>query len=141
MGYRRITRMTLQEFQQICVDALREFKDMEPDKSGNMKKNATQMRFEDNEDGYEAIIRINPSIAPYSVYTVIPWSETSPVIVNAPRRPSLKGKSSFLWNKGGTPEQSPKKNPNEGWIDAAVELLAEYINNRVKGELTKPDGD
>ena len=107
---------------------------MEPEKSGNMKKNATLMHFEEHEDGYEAVIRINPDIAPYSVYTVIPWSETSSTIKNAPRRPSLLGKSSFLWNNGGSLEEQPKKNPNEGWIDAAVELLTEYIAARVKGD-------
>lgn len=128
-------KLTEEEFQKICREALEEFREMEPNvmkkSSGHMRNNATKLEF----DGFTAKLWIDPGEAPYSVYTVINWGETSPVIINAPKRPELKGKSSFLWRHGNTPEREPKKNPNEGWIDGAVRAIAESIAAKLKGRL------
>jgi hypothetical protein len=108
------------------------FRDFEPNKSGNMARNATKLTevLEDG-DGFIAAIYIDTMIAPYSIYTVIPWLDTSKTIINAPRAPHLLGKSSFLWNDGDKPHGTPKKNPNEGWIDFAVKQLADIIREYV----------
>lgn len=135
--------MNIVDFEKICEYALAEFREQEPNATGNMARNATKLKYDyaSPKDGiYSAHIFIDPSVAPYSIYTVIDWRDTSPIIINAPRAPHLKGKSSFLWNKGDTPEASPKKNPNQGWIDGAVKHLANYIARIIGGVVEKNDG-
>lgn len=52
-------------------------------------------------------IYIDETVAPYVFYTQEPW------------------------------EDRPGKNPNEGWVEKAVDYLAHYINSRIKGEIKK----
>lgn len=125
--------MTREQFEELVSYALMRFRDFEPNKSGNMARNATKATevTELSDGGLEAAIYIDPAVAPYSIYTVIPWIDTSRTIINAPRAPHLLGKSSFLWNDGDKPHGTPKKNPNEGWIDFAVKQLADIIREYV----------
>lgn len=130
--------MTQLDFEKICEYALAEFRDSEPNKRGNMAGKATKLEhvYAYPERGeYASYIYIDTNIAPYSIYTVIDWRDTSRVIINTPRAPWLKDKSSFLWNKGDTPEASPKRNPNQGWIDGAVKHLADYIGYLTDGKV------
>lgn len=123
--------MTRRDFENLVAAEFNAFRGEEPNASGNMSKDATKLEF----DGNTAIIRIDPEIAPYSVYTVINWGETSPIIVNAPKRPELLNKSSFLWNDGDTPYGTPKKNPNEGWIGRSVEAMVKRIAAKLRGRI------
>lgn len=130
--------MRAAEFEKICRYALAEFRECEPAKSKNMRDTATKGELtyaDESREEYEFQIKIDGNIAPYGIYTVIPWGDTSPVIINAPKKPSLKGKSSFLWNRGNTPERTPKQNPNEGWIYGAVQHLSDYIAYLIDGKV------
>lgn len=124
-------RLRKRDFENLAADEFNTFRASEPNHSGNMANNATKLEY----DGNTAIIRIDADIAPYSVYTVISWADTSPIIKRAPKRPELLGKSSFLWNNGDKPFGTPKKNPNEGWIDRAVFAMALSIANKLKGKM------
>ena len=134
--------MTQLDFEKLCEYALSEFRDSEPNDTGNMARNATKLEhvyaYPDRGE-YASYIYIDTNVAPYSIYTVIDWADTSPIIINTPRAPWLKGKSSFLWNKGDKPERTPKKNPNQGWIDGAVKHLANYIAYLTGGTVTEAE--
>lgn len=106
-------------FEKLAMRLFGLFREFEPEKSGNMKKEATSLVFS---DAFEARITINPDKAPYSVYTVINWGLTSPVIRRA-KNPAWIGRRSFLYNKDGT----PKDNPNEDWIQKTVDALMRDI--------------
>ena len=125
--------ITESEFKDICRKALDEFRQREPYKNGHMAKDATKLEFP---EPFTAKLYIDPEVAPYSVYTVIDWADTSPTIKKAPRKPELLGKSSFLWTDGDKPHGQPKKNPNQGWIDRAVAFIAKYIAAEMKGTLS-----
>lgn len=110
---------------------LQELRRREPYRSGNMAYNATKKQ---KFSSTAAEIYIDEKIAPYSVYTVIPWSETSPVIVNAKNRAWI-GRSSFLWERGNMPDGYPKANPNLDWLGKAVGEIAEALAVRIGGKL------
>ena len=111
--------MNENDFLELCRKALNWFGTFVPEDTGNMWRNAVKL---EARGPFAHDIVIDEKIAPYSVYTVIPWSETSPVIVNSDN-PELIGKVSPLWYDRDT----PKKNPNEGWIEKAVEAVAGWI--------------
>ena len=120
------------DFERLVSRALSIFRGKEPYKSGNMKHNATKLEMIGE---YKAKIYIDPSVAPYYKYTEFTWAETSPIIINAPRRPELLGKSSFLWNDGDKPYGTPKKNPNQGWTKVAMHELAKQIAQELGGRV------
>ena len=124
-------KLTVAMFERLIIGALDTFKKKEPKHTGNMADTATKTDI----GTFEAKIFIDPEDAPYYKYTEFPWAETSPVIVNAPNRPSLLGKSSFLWNDGDKPYGTPKQNPNEGWTKPGMKAVAEYVAARVGGEI------
>lgn len=127
-------KITKADFERLVSRALSIFRGKEPRRSGNMKHNATKLEMIGE---YKAKIYIDPSVAPYYKYTEFPWSETSPVIVNTPRRPELLGKSSFLWNDGDKPYGTPKKNPNQGWTKSAMYNTAKQIAQELGGRITE----
>lgn len=122
--------MTRRDFENLVAAEFNAFRGEEPNASGNMKDSTTLTY-----DGNTAAITIPVEKVPYSVYTVVNWGETSPIIVNAPKRPSLLGKSSFLWNDGDKPYGTPKKNPNEGWIGRSVEAMVKRIAAKLRGRI------
>ena len=104
------------------------FRQVAPRATGNMADIATKGI---RESKFEYRITIDPDIAPYSVYTQIPWYETSNYIINSTKHPDWNWKkASFLWDKDAT---LPKKNPNEGWIDRAVLRIVKRISKRFNG--------
>ena len=127
-------KLTATMFERLILGALGMFKKHEPKDTGNMADTATQS---ESIAPFEAKIFIDPVKAPYYKYTEFTWAETSPIIVNAPKRPSLLGKSSFLWNDGDKPHGTPKQNPNQGWTKGAMRAVAEYIAAEVGGEITE----
>lgn len=130
MGNRRSSCMRY-NITDISHEALRIFKKYVPKDTQNMARNATKLR---GTGRYRCEIFIDENVAPYSIYTVIPWADTSPVIVRA-KNPAWIGRSSFLWNRGDSEDGTPKKNPNEGWIEGAVAALAQELADRLGGKL------
>lgn len=111
--------------QEIANSALEQFRELEPKDTGNMAYTATVL--EKHGESYEIIIQ--PEKAPYAYYTVCPWRETSPLIWRSEKHPEWNGKKvSFLYKDINT----PKKNPNEGWIDRAVLEVATSIAKKTK---------
>ena len=127
-------KITQAAFERAIADALLAFRGAEPAASHNMEENATKKKITGN---FEGKIYIDQAVAPYWKYTEFTWAETSPVIVNAPRNPSLLGKSSVLWDNGDKPDGKPKKNPNEGWTEGAMRVAAERIAASLGGKITK----
>ena len=123
-------KLTKADFERLAAEALAEFRGLEPRDSNNMADTATKLEFTGD---FEARIYIDQKIAPYWKYTEFTWAETSPVIVNAPNNPALLGRSSFLWNKGDTPDGTPKRNPNQGWTKRAMIAVAAFIAYRLGG--------
>lgn len=126
--------MTYADFEQLCLEALNEFKKRAPRDTGNLADVATSLQIV---GPYECRIVISAEKAPYAVYTNVNWGQTSPVILNSQKHPDWNGKkSSPLWNDAKT----PKQNPNEGWIDMAVFRIAEGIATKFGGVI-KHDND
>lgn len=102
----------------LAIQVLQMVKSLAPVKTGNLKFNSIRLHsrgISANEKG-ELInrfeITIGGHIAPYAVYTNEPWI-------------------SDKWHG--------KKNPNEGWIDNAVELCARFTANGLSARLEKND--
>lgn len=93
------------QFKRICQDALRELRGLAPYDTGNLALNAIKMEMPSPNI---CLIYVDESIAPYMPYTTRPWV--------APR-----------WNG--------RKNPNEGWWQAACELIAERVAQRLNGTI------
>lgn len=97
--------MTQGEFSAVCDLALQTLKELAPYDTGNLAHNAVRLEFISPN---EALLYVDEKIAPYMPYTNEPW--VSP-----------------YWNG--------KKNPNEGWFDAAAELVAEVVAKFSRGEI------
>lgn len=97
--------VTNKRFKIACEKACATLRELAPKDTGNLAYNAIKIEFES--DGV-CRIYVDESIAPYMPFTTKPWIAKR-------------------WNG--------KKNPNEGWWQAAVELLAEYIAQELGGDL------
>lgn len=95
------------KFKRACQRACKQLRGLAPYDTGNLALNAIKIEFPSPD---VCVIYVDESIAPYMPYTTKPWI--------SPR-----------WNG--------KKNPNEGWWQAAGELLAEYLAAEVGAELQK----
>lgn len=98
--------MTSEDFAALCDLAFETLQDLAPYDTGNLSRNSIRL-IRWSEN--EAVIYIDKKIAPYMPYTNEPWIAER-------------------W-KG-------KKNPNEGWFDAAAELIAELVADLSEGEIT-----
>lgn len=113
--------------------ALMVFREYVPIKDGNLRLKATNGKLIGARQ-YE--IRVDANIAPYAMYTQIPWSDTSPLIWRSVKHPEWNGKHhSFLYNHNGWTPTTAKQNPNEGWVDRAALAVAKEVAHQVKGEL------
>lgn len=92
-------------FQRECRRELKNLKSLAPYDTGNLANNAIKYEFPDPS---VCVIYVDERVAPYMPYTTRPWV--------SPR-----------WNG--------KKNPNEGWWQAAGELVAEDLAQKLGGEL------
>ena len=97
--------MTDADFAAACELAVETLRKRAPYDTGNLARNAIQIRMISSK---EFVISVNESIAPYMPYTNEPWLAER-------------------WHG--------RKNPNEGWFDAAVQLIAETMTDLLKGEL------
>lgn len=95
------------KFKRACQRACKQLRSLAPYDTGNLALNAIKIEFPSPD---VCVIYVDESIAPYMPYTTKPWI--------SPR-----------WNG--------KKNPNEGWWQAAGELLAEYLAAEVGAELQR----
>lgn len=93
------------QFKRVCQDAVRELRGLAPRDTGNLAINAIKMEMVSPS---VCLIYVDESIAPYMPYTTRPWV--------APR-----------WNG--------KKNPNEGWWQAACEQIAERVAKKINGTI------
>ena len=95
------------KFKRACQRACKQLRGLAPYDTGNLALNAIKIEFPSPD---VCVIYVDESIAPYMPYTTKPWI--------SPR-----------WNG--------KKNPNEGWWQAAGELIAEFIAKEVGAELQR----
>lgn len=95
------------ELMQAVLVAYNAFKAVVPIYTGNMRYNATQIGQYGNG---MYVIAVDGGIAPYAVYTNEPWI---------------------------SPKWNGKSNPNEGWIESGVELMATIIAQTLGGRLVK----
>ena len=95
------------KFQRACRKALRQLRSLAPYDTGNLALNAIKIEFPAPN---VCEIYVDESIAPYMPYTTRPWL---------------------------SPRWHGKKNPNEGWWQAAGELIAEFIAKEVGAELQR----
>ena len=93
------------QFIRICRDVLRELRGLAPYDTGDLALKAIKMEMPSPN---VCLIYVDESIAPYMPYTTRPWV--------SPR-----------WNG--------KKNPNEGWWQAACELIAERVAQKINGTI------
>ena len=96
-----------EKFQRACERACKQLRGRAPKDTGNLAFNAIKIEFPSPD---ECIIYVDEAIAPYMPYTTRPWI--------APR-----------WHG--------RKNPNEGWWQAAGELVFEYVAQQLGGELKR----
>ena len=95
--------MEMAQFVGLTVGAFQIFQAIVPIDTGNMRYNATTF----NSTGtMSCTIKVDGHIAPYAVYTNEPWV---------------------------SPRWHGKKNPNEGWVEGGVELIAMYISQQLGG--------
>ena len=97
--------MRREDFIAACELATEMLRDLAPYDTGNLALNAIQMVVVSSR---EVWVYVSESIAPYMVYTNEPWIAKR-------------------WNG--------KKNPNEFWFEAAVELISEELADLLEGEL------
>ncbi len=93
------------KFRRVCRDACEQLRILAPYDTGNLALNAIKIEFPSPST---CIIYVDEAIAPYMQYTTRPWVS-----------PRWKG----------------RKNPNEGWWQAAGELIVERIAQNVKGSI------
>lgn len=93
------------KFRRACEKACRELRKLAPYDTGNLAIHAIKIEFP---SANECHIYVDESIAPYMPYTTRPWV---------------------------SPKWHGKKNPNEGWWQAACELLIDLIAQELDGEL------
>jgi hypothetical protein len=93
------------QFVRACLNATEKLRELAPKDTGNLAYNAIKIEFKDKDT---CVIRVDERIAPYMPYTTLPWA---------------------------SPKWHGRKNPNEGWWDAAVELILEELAKELKGDL------
>ena len=99
--------MEQSQFIALTVGAFQIFQGIVPIDTGNMRLNATQFA---STGLKSASIRVDGAVAPYAVYTNEPWL---------------------------SPRWGGKKNPNEGWVEGGVELIAMYLAQSLGGRVIK----
>lgn len=95
--------MTQEKFIQLTVGAFQIFQAIVPIDTGNLRYNATNY---DSTGERSCEFIVDGKIAPYAVYTNEPWL--------SPRWHGLK-------------------NPNEGWVQGGLELVAMYLSQQLGG--------
>ncbi len=93
------------QFRRVCQRATKELRGLAPYDTGNLAINAITIEFPSPD---VCIIYVDESIAPYMPFTTKPWV---------------------------SPKWNGKKNPNEGWWQAAGELIVEYVAKQVDGKV------
>ena len=93
------------QFKRICQRAVKELRGLTPYDTGNLAMNAVKMEMV---SPTVCLIYVDESIAPYMPYTTFPWI---------------------------SPKWNGRKNPNEGWWQAAGELLVDYVAQQVEGKV------
>lgn len=99
-----------QKFRIVCERAVKQLRGLAPYDTGNLALNAIKIEFPSPD---VCVIYVDESIAPYMPFTTRPWVAER-------------------WHG--------KKNPNEGWWQAAGELIAEYVAAELGAELKKAGG-
>ncbi len=94
-----------EDFKAACELAFEELQKLAPYDTGNLALNAIRIEFTSSK---RCVIYVDESIAPYMPYTTEKWLS-----------PYWRG----------------KKNPNEGWFESAVQLIAEVLADLCGGEL------
>jgi hypothetical protein len=97
--------LTHAKFKTVCELACKQLRELAPYDTGNLALNAIKIEFP---SPTTCLIYVDESIAPYMPYTTRPWVA-----------PKWKG----------------RKNPNEGWWQAAGELIVEFIARETQGEI------
>ena len=104
--------VTWGEFKIACIEAKNIIKEaISPRDTGNLADNALTIEFPSKNTCY---IYVDESIAPYMPFTTKPWI---------------------------SPRWRGKKNPNEGWWQSAGETVAQYIADKLQGDLTTFSGN
>lgn len=93
------------QFERICQRAVKELRGLAPYDTGNLAMNAIKMEMV---SPTVCMIYVDERIAPYMPYTTFPWV---------------------------SPKWNGRKNPNEGWWQAAGELLVDYVAQQVEGKV------
>lgn len=95
--------MEQSQFIALTMNAFQIFRAIVPIDTGNMRYNATQFY----STGMRSVtIRVDGTVAPYALYTNAPWI---------------------------SPRWHGKKNPNEGWVEGGLELIAMHIAQQLGG--------
>ena len=111
--------MTAAKFNKICNDACAFIKSMSPYDTGNLRRNAIRIEFE-NVDTCR--IYVDEGIAPYMIFTNEPWEHK--VIKMGNFRPGEVVERLRTWD-----------NPNEAWWNKAVEAALQLIAKKAGGIL------
>lgn len=94
-----------EDFKAACELAFEELQGLAPYDTGNLALHAIKIEFTSSR---RCVIYVDEVVAPYMPYTTEPWQAER-------------------WKD--------KKNPNEGWFEAAVQLIAELLADLCRGEL------
>jgi len=95
--------MEMAQFVGLTVGAFQIFQAIVPIDTGNLRYNATNY---DSTGERSCEFIVDGNIAPYAVFTNEPWL---------------------------SPRWGGKKNPNEGWVQGGVELVAMYLSQQLGG--------
>lgn len=98
------------QFKRICQRAVKELRGLAPYDTGNLALNAIKIEFPSPN---VCLIYVDEDIAPYMPFTTKPWV---------------------------SPKWNGKKNPNEGWWQAAGELIAGYVAQQAHGKIEGQNG-
>ena len=86
--------MTKENFKAVCEYAVDIIKFFAPEDTGNLKNNAVKFEWKDD---HTFSVYVDPSIAPYMVYTEEEWI------------------------------RRPPPNPNEKWFASSVQFIVDYL--------------
>lgn len=110
--------MTSNEFIKLCKECEAMLRAAAPVDTGILKKDAIKIEIVGN----TCRLYVDENIAPYMPYTNEPWEQKLIKMGN--------------FKKGETVTRLRTwRNPNEGWFDRVVQLIAEHIAQRLQGEL------